>query len=186
MNPLPRSRTSSFVSVDHHVDRRAVRAVLQRVVHEVSDGPFDHLRTHEHRGVAGRGHLDLAAAPAARHARRHPVRGRRAPPISSASLLPELSPASSTSSDTRSVSSWISSCTPSTTSSYSPGASSSARAEQLGVRPEARERRTQLVACVADQPLLLASGRGERVDHRGEAARQAADLGRTVGRASEW
>ena len=48
--------------------------------------------------------------------------------------------------------------------------------EQLGVRPQARERGPQLVAGVGHELLLLALRHGQRVDHRGEAGGEAADL----------
>ena len=63
-----------------------------------------------------------------------------------------------------------------------PGASWSPAAEQLDVGAQAGERRAQLVAGVGDEALLLRRGRGERVDHGGEAAGQAADLAAPVGR----
>ena len=48
--------------------------------------------------------------------------------------------------------------------------------EELGVGPQARERRAQLVARVGDELLLLPPRGRERVDHRREARGEAADL----------
>ena len=171
--PGPSSRTSTR----HPVITISIGppAVLDRVVDEVREGSFGHVRSNEHRsGVAVVDNEDrrdrCGGAPARR--RRQPA--READTVRCLVVAPigrELD-------ELRDEVGQLVHLESDALDGPGPllGIELAGAVEQLRVRPEAGQRGAQLVARVGDELLLLALGHRQRVDHRREAGRQAPDL----------